>query len=151
IVARDNNGAAAEYTALRASGEEFPVEVSISKIAGDQGGLVLLVARDIGERKRSEQRLKQLARALEQSANLVIVCNADGSVDYVNPRFLSATGYDRNELIGRLPFFWQNQAKGAVNEQVWSTVLSGQDWRGEFENVTKEGKSIPVSVTISPV
>jgi PAS domain S-box-containing protein len=52
-------GALGELTALRADGEEFPIEASISKM--DVGGkrVYTVILRDIGERKRAEDALRQ--------------------------------------------------------------------------------------------
>ena len=108
--------------------------------------------RDIAERKRSEKKLRQLSRAVEQSASLIIIADTEGTIEYVNPRFLEATGFAREEVVGGKPFFWRAGKSGAaIGEDVWTTVRTGQDWRGEFQNMRKDGGDIIVSVTISPV
>ena len=140
-----------EFVALRANGEEFPVEITVSALPDQEGSAVTMIVRDIAERKRAEKKLRQLSRAVEQSANLVIIADARGIIEYVNPRFLDATGYSASEIIGGEPFFWKGPQGNPLNAQAWSAVLSGQDWRGEFENLRKDGTSIAVSATISPV
>jgi two-component system cell cycle sensor histidine kinase/response regulator CckA len=146
------SGNAGELTALRATGEEFPVEATFSCLREDARRTVTVILRDIGDRQRADKKLRQLSRAVEQSANLVIIADADGSIEYVNPRFFEATGYAPGEIIGRKPFFWQAPRNGgATSEEVWAAVLAGRDWRGEFENRRKDGTTISVSATVSPV
>ena len=141
-----------EFLALRAGGEEFPVEASLSQLIEAGKTIVTLIVRDIGERKRSEKKLRQLSRAVEQSANLIIIADTEGTIEYVNPRFLEATGYQAEEVVGRKPFFWRTGRNGAaIDGEVWQTVLAGQDWRGEFQNMRKDGTDIIASVTVSPI
>jgi two-component system, cell cycle sensor histidine kinase and response regulator CckA len=141
-----------EFLALRADGEEFPVEATLSQLVETGKTIVTLIVRDIAERKRSEEKLRQLSRAVEQSANLIIITDTEGTIEYVNPRLLEATGYRREEVIGRKPFFWRaGRSEAAIDDEVWRTALSGQDWRGEFQNMRKDGGEIVVSVTVSPV
>jgi two-component system, cell cycle sensor histidine kinase and response regulator CckA len=141
-----------EFLALRADGEEFPVEATLSQLVETGKTIVTLIVRDIAERKRSEKKLRQLSRAVEQSANLIIITDTEATIEYVNPRFLEATGYRLEEVVGRKPFFWRAGRSGAaIDDEVWKTVLSGQDWRGEFQNMRKDGSDIVVSVTVSPV
>ncbi|HZP21512.1 MAG TPA: PAS domain S-box protein [Bauldia sp.] len=141
-----------EFVALRASGEEFPVEATFSLLCENGEETITMIVRDIAERKRAERQLRQLSRAVEQSANLVIVTDTHGLIEYVNPRFYSATGYGPDEIIGKRPFFWRSRETGGeIVEQIWSSVLAGVDWRGEIDNVRRDGRRMPVSVTVSPV
>lgn len=54
-------GKTSELTAMRNSGEEFPVEVSLSAIKIMGGWHAVAIARDISARKLAEQRLEQMA------------------------------------------------------------------------------------------
>jgi PAS domain S-box-containing protein len=141
-----------EFLALRADGEEFPIEATLSQLVEGGKTIVTLIVRDIAERKRSEKKLRQLSRAVEQSASLIVITDTDATIDYVNRRFLEATGYKAEEVVGRKPFFWRTGGNGAsIDDAAWRTALTGQDWRGEFQNMRKDGTDIFVSVTISPI
>src|SRR5208283_3014657 len=43
--------------------------------------------RDITERKRAEHELRKLSRAVEQSPAVVVITDARGNIEYVNPKF----------------------------------------------------------------
>jgi PAS domain S-box-containing protein len=58
-----------ELAAIRADGEEFPVELAISPIAGEHGSrLFTSTIRDITDRRRAEEELLAARRAAEESA-----------------------------------------------------------------------------------
>jgi PAS domain S-box-containing protein len=141
-----------EIVGRRKNGEEFIAEASISKLV--DGGFITLtvVVRDITARRRAEETLRQLSRAVEQSSNFVIITDVVGQVQYVNRRFLETMGYSIQELLGATPALWKS---GKMTEdeytELWRTIVSGHDWRGEFENKRKDGTLITVSAVISPV
>src|SRR5262249_33985181 len=56
------------FTARRANGESFPIEASISCLDSDAGRTYTLIVRDVSERKRSEEALKEQATSLTQSS-----------------------------------------------------------------------------------
>ncbi len=141
-----------EIYGCRKNGEEFPAEASISTLAENGRRTVTAVIRDIGERRRSEAKLRQLLQAVEQSINLVIITNADGRIEYVNPAFLEATEYDVDEIVGREPSPWKfGPEDEAAFTALWQTLLAGDDWRGEFSTRRKSGGMLAVAATISPI
>jgi PAS domain S-box-containing protein len=134
--------------ALRAGAQDYFIK-------GKTARLPAAIDRELREaeerrgRRLAERKLRQLSRAVEQAANFVIITDAEGRIEYVNPGFEKTTGYEAAELAGRQPFFWK--IAPGVAEELWATARSGLDWRGEFDNIRKDGTALSVSVTVSPV
>ncbi len=134
--------------ALRAGAQDYFVKGKTARLPS----VIDRELREAGERRARravEDKLRQLSRAVEQSANFVIITDAAGAIEYVNPGFEQAMGYATGELVGREPFF--RNLTAAANQEMWATARSGLDWRGEFGNVRKDGSVVSVSATVSPV
>src|SRR6185503_18174681 len=64
-------------TGRRGDGEAFPIEVSISCFEGKEGHQYTLIIRDVSERVRQEQELRDQAMALEQTMNELTAANEE--------------------------------------------------------------------------
>jgi len=145
------------------SGEELAVEM-MRDGADDyflKGMLRLLpgaVRRELREaearrgRWEAEERLRLLTRALEASANAVVLADRDGIIQWVNPAFTYLTGYELQEALGQNP----RVLKSGVQPQsfygeMWDTILAGKVWHGELVNKRKDGTLYTEEMTITPV
>ncbi len=107
---------------------------------------------DITERKQTEESLRKLSLAVEQSPSMVMITDVEGTIEYVNPKFSAVTGYMREEALGQTPRFLKSGERSDDDYAVmWQTILDGRDWHGEFRNRNKDGTLIWVSASISPV
>lgn len=89
---------------------------------------------------------------VEQVANSVVVADANGVIQFVNPRFCLLTGYSADEAIGRdFTFLQSGGSSQEISEQIWHTVTSGQVWRGELYLRKKNGDLYRSLETISPI
>jgi PAS domain S-box-containing protein len=59
--------------------------------------------RDITERRRNEDALRQLSAAVEQSPVSVVITDPRGDISYVNRKFTELTGYTAAEVLGKNP------------------------------------------------
>jgi len=113
---------------------------------------VLGVFEDITERKRAEEELQNLRTAVEQTANTIVITDARGIIEYVNPSFGKTTGYTAAEAVGQNPRVLKSGEQGAAfYRELWETITAGRIWRGEFHNRRKDGSLFWESATISPV
>lgn len=93
-----------EWLAKKKNGDCFWVEVNLKRtIIGGEGRL-LAVARDIDERKKSIQALKESEekfRTFVENANDIIYqLNPDGIFTYASPNWTEILGYKLEEVIG---------------------------------------------------
>jgi PAS domain S-box-containing protein len=107
---------------------------------------------DITERKRAEEELSKLWRAVEQSPVSVVITDLKGRIEYVNPRFSEVTGYSEAELVGQNPRILKSGTMDRdFYENLWQTISSGREWHGELHNRKKNGQLFWESGSISAV
>lgn len=114
-------------------------------------GLVSAMGLD-GDPSRLEARLRILVRAVEQSPVSIIVTDAQGVIEYANPKFCQTTGYTLEEVLGQTPRILKS---GCLDEafyrELWRTILAGEEWHGVFHNRTKGGELLWELGSISPI
>ena len=107
---------------------------------------------DLQQRMQTENKLRKLSVAIEQSATIIAITNTDGAIEYVNPRFSQVTGYEYGEAIGKNPRILKSGKTTAKEyRRLWQTILSGHEWRGEFYNKKKDGSYYWEQAVIAPV
>ena len=143
-----------ELVNRRKDGSEYFEEQTITPVQGEDGSISHFIAikQDVSARKASEARLRMLSQAVEQSPNMVVITNASGEVEFVNPNFTRMTGYSAEEVLGRTPLILQSDLNPAqVFEEIRETIRSGQVWRGELVDQKKDGLLFWEKLAIAPV
>lgn len=98
------------------------------------------------------QELQTLLQAIDQSPSIIVITDAAGNIEFVNPRFCQTTGYSPEEVRGLNPRVVKSgEVKPEVYAEMWSTVSSGQIWRGELCNRRKDGELFWEAATVAPV
>ncbi len=123
-------------------------------ILDDKGNVIRYegIVTDITERRQAEQERLRLSTAIEQAAEVIVVTDKDGTIQYVNPAFTTITGYSEDESVGQNPKVLQSgRHPDSFYKQLWSTILRGEVWRGYFVNKKKDGSLYDEEATISPV
>jgi two-component system, cell cycle sensor histidine kinase and response regulator CckA len=100
----------------------------------------------------AEESLRKLSRAVEQTADSVMITNRDGVIEYVNPAFEALTGYGRKEACGKTPRILKSGDQGPeIYQEMWKTILAGNAYRGILVNKKKNGDLYYVEESICPV
>jgi PAS domain S-box-containing protein len=106
----------------------------------------------IAEKEITEEKLRLLNRAVEQSPASIIVTDDDGIIKYVNKKFTDLTGYTEAEVLGKTPSVLKSgNHDQSFYKEVWDTIKSGKDWLGEMMNKKKNGDFYWEKVLISPM
>lgn len=104
------------------------------------------------ERKRAEEELHKLSRAVEQSASTIIITDSKGYIEYANPRLTTTSGYSVAEILNQHTRIFKSGLTSPENyKQLWETITAGKEWRGEFQNRKKNGELYWESTSISPI
>lgn len=143
---------AAEEKFLRLDGTTVDVEVIAFPIVFEKMNAVQIIARDISDRKKAQDEITVLSRAVEQSPASIVITDLNGNIEYVNPKVIEITGYNPAELIGQNPrILSSGELPKSVYTNLWETIASGAEWRGEFHNKKKNGELYWEYVSISPI
>lgn len=147
-----NQGVMFETMHRRKDGAVFPVEVSA--IGADLNGkrVIMSIVRDITLRVKADTELRKLSTAVEQSPCSVVITDINGNIEYVNPKFTQTTGYLPAEAIGKNPRILKSgHQPPAVYEEMWRAITAGEEWQGEFQNISKSGTLFWESASISGI
>jgi len=145
-------GTGRRVQARRKDGELVPIYLTVSKVQEGQNVSFTGIMRDLSGEEKMNAELRQLSSAVEQSPVSIMITNAAGNIEYVNPRFYDITGYREDEVLGKNPRFLSSGQTSTKNyKELWETVSEGGIWRGVFQNKKKNGDPFWLSSTICPV
>lgn len=98
------------------------------------------------------EELQIFKKIVDQSPLSIIVTDTRGTILYANTRFASLSGYALEELLGQNPrVIKSGYHSKTFYESLWKTILSGNDWVGEFLNKKKSGELYWERALISPI
>lgn len=110
------------------------------------------IATDITERKKAEEELSKLSRAVEYSLVTIVITDTQGRIECGNPKFVETTGYSVEEAVGQNPRVLKSgKHPPAFYKALWDTILDGRVWQGEFCNRRKNGELYWEAAAIAPV
>ncbi len=118
-----------------------------NNIAGVEG-----TTRDVTERKQTELQMGKLSRALEQTADVVLITDRQGIIEYVNRSFVCTTGFTKQESIGRKTSILKSgEQSNEFYAGLWRTIINGEVFNDVFINKKKDGTIYHEQKTITPL
>jgi len=155
------------FTQFNTTGELRNVELQMRKKDGskidistnatavrDESGRILYsrsVLRDITERKRAEEKIRLLAHTIKSISEIISITDLEDKFTFVNQALSDKYGYSYDEIIGQ----HVNILRSPNNPpELLEDVLkhSRKDsWKGELQNLTKDGREFPISLKTSKI
>ncbi|MDD2925116.1 PAS domain S-box protein [Rhodoferax sp.] len=112
----------------------------------------LVSFHDISERIESEALIRLQRAALDAAANMILISDRSGLIEYVNRAFCQTTGYTEDEVLGQSTRILNSGLQdNAFYQSLWAVLLSGHAWEGELSNRRKNGEVYPEQMTITPI
>src|SRR3989339_1181944 len=141
---------------LSAGKNSYDVELLIAPYTyqpdnGESEHLIIL-ARDITETRKKELDLLRFYNIAEKTVFPLQITSLEGKMLYINPAYEAASGYMREELLGKNPnIFSSKKHSRTFWSDMWDTIKSGKVWVGEVENRRKDGSPFYAQLLISPI
>src|SRR5262249_42016161 len=125
-------------------------QVATSPFLAEDGtfeGLLAMV-NDITELKLAEvegsrlrNKISLLSRAVEQTADSVLITDPRGAIEYVNPAFEATTGYSPEETLGKSPRILESHLHDHdLYDRKWSRIREGTSFHGTLVSRKKSGQ-----------
>ncbi|HSD64834.1 MAG TPA: PAS domain S-box protein [Ignavibacteriaceae bacterium] len=125
---------------------------SLQSINGVEHLYFFVIAHDITEEKKREMDLLRFYKVAENTVNPLQITDINGRMIYVNPAFVEASGYSREELLGKRPnIFGSGKNSKKFWKRMWDTINTGKVWVGEIENRKKNGEPFYTQLLVSPI
>jgi PAS domain S-box-containing protein len=120
---------------------------TLAMVAG-LGVLTLRLSVQSGELQRADARIRLLAAATEQTADLILITRSDGVFEHANDACVHALGYTRDQLAGlSLPDLLERGFERMM-DHVGSEVRQKGIWRGTLIHRRRDGSTFPASSTV---
>ncbi|MCC8988170.1 MAG: EAL domain-containing protein [Candidatus Contendobacter sp.] len=117
----------------------------------DEPGVISAIL-DITERKQNEERLRLADTVFQTAADAIMVTDATGVIQSVNPAFTHITGYAPEEAIGQTSRLLKSEHHDALfYAQFWQILTENGRWSGEMWQRHKSGRTYPTWVSIKEI
>ena len=108
------------------------------------------VGRDITKQRVAEEQYLKLSRAVEQSPVAIVITDADGRVQYVNPKYTEASGRTLEDILdGNIDVLRDGHPDEASYRAMLATVRTHHEWHGELNGRRSDGRTVCESVQVS--
>jgi len=127
--------------------EKTPLRTAEGTIIG-----VRAVGRDITKQRLAEEQYLKLSRAVEQSPVAIVITDAEGRVQYVNPKYTEASGRTLEDILDRnTDVLRDGHPDEASYRAMLQAVLAHREWRGELAGQRADGRMVWESVQVSSI
>ncbi|MBI5799551.1 MAG: response regulator [Verrucomicrobia bacterium] len=131
---------------LRTGATHRSIESQINLVCDDKGARtgVILVCRDITERRHAEEQLRAQAAVLDKATDAIIVCGPEEEIIYWNRSAERLYGWTANEARGRSLHTLLHPAPPPQLAEACHAVQQRGEWLGELRQSAKDGSAVVV-------
>jgi len=141
-----------EIECLTKSGQSFIGEISANRFMLHGEPCVQGIVRNIDDRKQAEKMIRLLSSSIEQASESIVITDADGTIEYLNPAFTVMTGYQPDEVLGQNPRILKSTEQDErFYLEMWDKLTHGNAWQGRIVDKKKDGSFYPCLLAISPI
>lgn len=146
-------GTAREVPVFRKDGSRVWGQLSLAKVLIEDKITYTAFVKDITQERAQREQIKTLSLVANETDNSVVITDANGHIEYVNPGFERMTGFSRAEVLGKKP---GDMLQGADTDPATVATISsklkqGQPFYDEILNYTKDGEPYWISLSINPI
>ncbi len=154
--ALEDNRTLRTYSIVEADSEIREFDLAVHPVSTnseeEKSSYAFIFARDVTEERKKEVDLLRFYYVAENTVNPLQITDLQGKMVYVNSAFVNASGFSKNELIGKNPqIFGSGKHSKKFWAKMWSTINKGKVWVGEVENRRKNGEPFYTQLLISPI
>ncbi len=138
----------------RQAGERRWIVVDVVPTLGEGGVPIQVVVgiRDITAQRQAEDQIRFQARLLDSVDQAVIALDLTGAVTYWSRRAEQLYGWTAEEALGLdMSIIVPSQARIQDAAEIWTRLMAGIPWSGEFLLQRRDGSTFSAWVTDSPV
>lgn len=150
----DSDGNVAAITCLLDSNPHIFSEedLGLLRIFGQRIAVEIERQQHLDEQAHAKEQMKKLSSALEQTADVVLITDKNGLIEYVNPAFEVITGYSFYEVKGRSSNIIKSyKHDDKFYKYLWDTILKGEVFQDIIINRKKSGELYYEEKTITPL
>jgi PAS domain S-box-containing protein len=107
---------------------------------------------DISRQQKLEQEKQLFTKVVRQAPALILIADAQSTVEYVNTSFVQTMGYGSDQMVGKKVFYCFEQLQMPEQmKQVEQVIDSGQTWTGTFTSANAQGSCVNLEAIIFPI
>ncbi|WP_052315066.1 diguanylate cyclase domain-containing protein [Thiocystis violascens] len=137
----------------------YLILAAVLGFTGIVGGVTVYIYRvnrrlrhSLSDLQQANGRLAVLSTAIENSPTSVVITGPDTLIQYVNPAFVTVTGYSVAEAVGQTPRILRSGlTEPTTFREMWSHLKRGEPWSGELINRRKSGEVYWEEAHVAPI
>jgi diguanylate cyclase (GGDEF)-like protein/PAS domain S-box-containing protein len=130
----------------------FQLDAALASVRVGAARLLMVSLRDVEASGPSSSAAQRATAAVAGSDDAVMLVDAQGTIEYVNPGFERITGFRAEEAHGRTPRILKSGTHPPeLFAELWATLRAGREFRGTLVNRRKDGSVYHEEKSIRPL